>query len=404
MTVIRPNSVSGITSLTALGNSIDFYNASGSGIEFNNVNLNNTSGVSTFNSIDVTSIVGVSTIGVTTAYVTNINDGPIAGTRNRVINGGMQIWQRGTSNFTTLNSFAYAADRFFMFSGVSMNATSAQVTGIGLTEFQYAMRAQRNSGNSATSALLIGQTIESSNCFDLAGKQVTLSFWARAGSNYSASSNALLVSLVTGTGTDQGTLSFINSGWTGQSTTIMGTATLTTSWQRFSFSIFVPVGTNEIAFYFYEAPTGTAGTNDYFDITGVQLEEGPIATPFERRSYGQEFALCCRYYEIIETGGNTPLRFGNDGMCISSTVALFQVGGFYPKRSTPVATLSAGNTFAVVNSAGNLIQGTASNVINYGFHNASVTVTVASGLTAGNSAQLYAAAGQTGRIQLSSEL
>lgn len=60
MTVIRPNSIAGITSLTALGNSIDFYNASGAGIQFNNVNLNNTSGLSTFNNINAT---GVSTLG-----------------------------------------------------------------------------------------------------------------------------------------------------------------------------------------------------------------------------------------------------------------------------------------------------------------------------------------------------
>lgn len=54
MTVIRPNSIAGITSLTALGTAIDFYNVNGTGIAFNNVNLNNTSGISTFSSINFT--------------------------------------------------------------------------------------------------------------------------------------------------------------------------------------------------------------------------------------------------------------------------------------------------------------------------------------------------------------
>ena len=72
MTVIRPNSISGITSLTALGSGIDFYNVNGVGIEFNNVNFNNTSGVSTFADIRVGSAVtlssgGVSVTGVVTA-------------------------------------------------------------------------------------------------------------------------------------------------------------------------------------------------------------------------------------------------------------------------------------------------------------------------------------------------
>jgi hypothetical protein len=72
MTVIRPNSISGITSLTALGSGIDFYNVNGVGIQFNNVNFNNTSGVSTFANIRVGSAVtlssgGVSVTGVVTA-------------------------------------------------------------------------------------------------------------------------------------------------------------------------------------------------------------------------------------------------------------------------------------------------------------------------------------------------
>ena len=217
--------------------------------------------------------------------------------RNRIINGNMQVWQRGTSGFTAVNTSIYAADRFFMFAGVGTNSTASQATSIGLSGFQYAMRAQRNSGNTGTASLVIGQTIETVNCYDLAGKTITVSFWARAGANFSPTGNALTAYLVTGTGTDQGTTAFINSTWTGQAQATMGTATLTTSWQQFIYSVAVPSGTNEIAWYVNCAPTGTAGANDYYDVTGVQLEVGTKATPYEMQIYSDQLAQCQRYYE-----------------------------------------------------------------------------------------------------------
>ena len=73
MTVIRPNSIAGITSLTALGSSIDFYNASGAGIQFNNVNLNNTSGLSTFSNINATGVVTATQFYGSGENLTNLN-------------------------------------------------------------------------------------------------------------------------------------------------------------------------------------------------------------------------------------------------------------------------------------------------------------------------------------------
>jgi hypothetical protein len=53
---------------------------------------------------------------------------------------------------------------------------------------------------------------------------------------------------------------------------------------------------------------GTNGATFY--ITGVQLEPGTVATPFERRSYGQELALCERYYEFVAAGNRTQANSG----------------------------------------------------------------------------------------------
>jgi hypothetical protein len=54
-------------------------------------------------------------------------------------------------------------------------------------------------------------------------------------------------------------------------------------------------------------PTGTAGGFDYFDITGVQLEKGTVATPFEVRPFATELALCQRYYHRTCNTGTVPL-------------------------------------------------------------------------------------------------
>lgn len=355
--------------------------------------------------IDATSIVGVSTIGVTTAYVTSINDGSI-GLKNRIINPSMEIDQRFagvTTNFTTSN--AYCVDRWAISAGaaVSGTLTAQRVATSAPGGPRYALRMARTSGT-FSSYLIALQTIETANCYDLAGRQVTVSFKARGGSSYNGATVNSWVR--TGTAADEGNAGATAGTWTGWAQASGSlSANVTTSFQTFSYTVTLGSSVQEIALGIYTGNfTGTGSANDYLDITDVQLEVGPVASTFERRSYSQEFALCARYYESIDGSGSVPLKFGNDGMCISSTVALFQVGGFYPKRVVPVATLSSPGTFAVVNSTAGLIVATNASIINYGAHNASMTLTVASGLTAGNATQLYSVSGQTPKIQLSSEL
>ena len=214
----------------------------------------------------------------------------IAG-KNFVINGGMDIWQRGTS-FSTSSGNIYTADRFCFTSGGNA-ATVSQVTS-GLTGFQYAHRVQRNSGTSGTAGMYLAESLETKNSIPMAGQTVTWSFWARAGANYSQSGSTLYVQLVTGTGTDQNVL----VSYTGQASPINTVVGITTSWQKFTFTTPIASTVTEIAPLWAQIPTGTAGANDYFDITGVQLEIAPQATPFSRAggSIGGELALCQRYY------------------------------------------------------------------------------------------------------------
>ena len=219
----------------------------------------------------------------------------IAG-KNLVINGGMDIWQRGTSFANLYNT--YTADRWQNYSGVT-GITLSQVAS-GLTGFSYALRSQRNSGGTSTGTMYVGQSLESVNSIPFAGKTATFSFYARCGSNFSPTGSQITATLQYGTGTDNN----IYSGFTGGTAIVTAATTLTTSWQRFTYTATFASTSTQIGFYFSSVPTGTAGANDYFDITGVQLEIAPQATPFSRAggSIGGELALCQRYYWQVGAG------------------------------------------------------------------------------------------------------
>lgn len=247
---------------------------------------------------------------------------PIAGGRNKVINGGMSVWQRGTSvslSASTTIANSYTVDRFQMPTNASQACTvSRQSTSdsTNLPNIQYCARIQRNSGQTGTGNLNPSTSLESVNSISLAGKKVILSFYARAGANYSATSNALGVTVASGTGTDQN----IQNGFTGQSTFASGTATLTTSWQRFTYSGTVSNSATQVGMFFTFTPTGTAGASDYFEITGIQLEEGAVATPFEFEDAQVTLAKCQRYYQKSYSVDVAPATNGSQpGIVVGGT-------------------------------------------------------------------------------------
>jgi len=214
---------------------------------------------------------------------------------NPVLNSAMQIWQRGTSIAGTTTSFS--ADRWQSYRGVAGSTFSRQSTNdtTNLPFIQNCARVQRDAGNTSTTPIAFAQNFESVNSIPYAGKTVTLSLYARAGANFSQASNALPITLFSGTGTDQNTL----TGYAGQTSVIAGTATLTTTWQRFTFTGTFAANITEMAIYIGNyTPVGTAGAADYYEITGVQLDYGLVALPF-RTNAGTiqgELAACQRYY------------------------------------------------------------------------------------------------------------
>jgi hypothetical protein len=221
---------------------------------------------------------------------------------NPVINGGMDVWQRGTSISVAASTNAYVADRWQTGCGANQAATiSRQLVSdsTNLPNIQYGMRVQRNSGQTGTGFWGTVQSLETVNSIPFAGKAVTLSFYAKRGADYSANSNNLSVYLITGTGTDQNRLS---GAYTGDVTTINANVVLTTSYQRFVITGTLPTNMTEMAVYVGVTPTGTAGANDWYEITGVQVDLGTYTAstaPSFRRSQGTiqgELAACQRYY------------------------------------------------------------------------------------------------------------
>jgi hypothetical protein len=256
---------------------------------------------------------------------------------NPILNSAMQVAQRGTSiSVAASSSYTYTLDRWCTTTSANQAVTiSQQATGdtTNLPAIQYCLRYQRNSGQTGTAGIYLFSSFESVNSIPFAGKQVTFSFYARAGANYSAASSAFNYSLQGGTGTDQQFFAM-----SGATTIITGNATLTTTWQRFTATGTVGSTVKQLAPYFVFTPTGTAGTNDYYEVTGVQIDIGSVALPFRTyaATYQGELAACQRYYFRKNTSGVNQARMGL-GFATSTTRAQMQVIMPVQMRVTPTS-------------------------------------------------------------------
>lgn len=257
---------------------------------------------------------------------------PVTSFKNKVINGGFDIWQRGTS-FTTSN--AYTADRWVIVgaSGQTVSASqqsftpgTAPVSGYEGTYF-----ARLGWSGSPSGTYWFTQRVEDVRTF--AGQTVTLSFWAKSTSTTSALTPAIEQNFGTG----------------GSSvvTTTGSAITITSSWQRFTQTFSVPsvsgktIGTSS---YLEVRPFfgSTAITGNSIDIWGVQIEKGSIATEYEQRFIGDELRLCQRYYQIIVSGDN---KIFGMGWNYTSTEADMPVTFVTEMRTAPTASVVSGTNY-----------------------------------------------------------
>jgi hypothetical protein len=331
----------------------------------------------------------------------------LQGFRNRIINGDMRIDQRNAGAAVTITN-AYTLDRWYIREGGTgaINIQQSTTSANGFTNSLVVTVTTTNSTPAAEDRTIISQRIEGYNVADLNwgnanAKSITVSFYVRA-SVTGTFGGAVLNSAANRSYVFDYTISVADT-WEYKTVTIPGDTTGTWEkgngigvWLVFSCSsgstyTATPNSWGSGQFY---APTGqtnlmaTNGATWY--ITGVQLEVGSVATPFERRDYGRELAMCYRYFYKYEntTGGATPLSLWQ---AYSATGAFGPILTFpVVMRATPTATTSG--TFFVYNaSAGSTLNVTTFNVDKMTqFSAGSNGNTIASGLVAGNATVLYA--------------
>jgi len=250
------------------------------------------------------------------------DDGALSN-RNLIIKGAMQVAQRGTGPFTNASGGYQTVDRFQLSGTMGGSFTLEQATdapsGSG---FQKSFKALAPTGFSSPSASASAKLITSLEGQDLQqllkgtadAVPVTVSFWVKAvvtgtyilevydednnrtiSTAYSISaSNTWEKKTITISGDTSGALgndngkSFSLVWWIGAGSNFTS-GTLNTSWNA---TVTANRAVGQV--------NAVASNNDAFYITGVQLEVGDTATPFEHRSFGEELALCHRYYQQID--------------------------------------------------------------------------------------------------------
>jgi len=306
------------------------------------------------------------TDGTCTANITNKPN------RNLIINGAMNVAQRGTSSTT---SGYGSVDRFrVQHSGTDEAPTQAQVdVASGTTPYTLGFRKalRITNGNQTYGAgtsdkikyehYLEAQDIANSGWnYTSASSFITLSYWIKS----SVAQNFYGV-VRTRQGTSYSyayeTGSLSANTWTKVTKTFPGNANLqfdNDTAKNFQTDIYAFLGTddtgsktlNEWSAYdsSNQTPNNTSTwytTNDAtLEITGVQLEVGSVATDFEHRSYADEFQKCLRYYEQMSSYGQTSAYFAvgyNESGTQCNHALLYKTY----KRATPTITTNGDANF-----------------------------------------------------------
>jgi hypothetical protein len=223
----------------------------------------------------------VPTLNADEVITSSINGGPLAGLRNRIINGDFRLDQRyaGLPLVQIAGGAAYTVDRWWGYcTGANVTGQRITVAGTQTDPFRYQF-----TGAASVTGIGFSQRIEAQNCRDLAGKTVTLS------ANFSNS----LLTTVNWVASYANTTDTFGSIVVPTKTQIAsGSFTVNSTYSRYSTQISIPVEATTGIEIIFSVGAQTSGT---WVIGQVQLEEGSVATPFEQRSLTLEELLCLRY-------------------------------------------------------------------------------------------------------------
>ena len=257
--------------------------------------------------------------------------------KNRIINGDMGVWQRGTS-FAAIGTATYTADRWqSTIGGSSLSLTATQSTSVPSTDFAYSLQYQQIS-SSATSVTEYAarQRFELVNVRDLAGKTITVSFWYR--SNITGTHGVRIIPIGTTGGVDTSISITVNSANTWEYKTVTTTAlSALTSWGATAdngLALILDIGlrVNGVG-------QTTIAANTYFQLTGAQLEIGSAATSFDYLPYTTELQLCQRYTIVSDT------TIFSGGIADSTTTIWGTTTYPVQMRAAPSSVTGSGGTF-----------------------------------------------------------
>lgn len=371
--------------------------------------------------VEAPSVAGTHTLTLPKATGNIATDTTVGlGTKNLIINGDMRIHQRGGTITAASATVYYGLDRFWGYAGTGQ--FSMEQSTDAPDNFLNSMKVTVTTVDSSMAAgdrYMLSQPIEGLNVTNLdfgssTAKTVTLSFWVK--SSITGTFGAVLINgNATKTYIKEYTINTANT-WEKKTITIAGDTSGTWTYTN---ALWGSVRFCLAAGSTYHGTDSTWNAGNYistsnqtnlmatsgatFYITGVQLEVGENATPFENRMYSQELAMCQRYFYIID--GNVPSPSNTAigaGFNISTTSGRIAIHNPVEMRSTP--TFSYTGTIYLLNSVGN---GIAITSISAAFANkvtAMLNFIVASGMVAGNGTMAITNNGAGQTFQASAEL
>jgi len=271
--------------------------------------------------------------------------------RNLIINGAMQVAQRGTSSTSVSTAGYYTMDRFSWYQQGSTTWNLSQST-VSPDGFAYSYKIEVNNAvasPSSTDYAIFSQVFEGQDLQHLDwgtanAKSVTLSFWVRSsitGKFYveldqSGRWNSVSYTINAADTWEYKTITFTGDTSTGPDND--NSAELYVYFWLLSGSTYAGGTTTENVWHSTNNADRVAGitnlaasTGDVVYLTGVQLEVGDTATPFEHRSYGEELARCQRYYETgaIAFDGNQSVIYGSYSVTKRAAPVLTRTGNTY---------------------------------------------------------------------------
>ena len=249
-----------------------------------------------------------------------------AGRRNLIINGDCNISQRG--DFTTASSASdetYYLDRFEQNLG-TVTANKQHITSNQPSALSNTKSWKLTATSTANGFMGTRQTIEDYKLFN--GREFTVSAWVKT------NHPSVRFYLFNGSNTDQGKNTAIADGeWHYLQETFTFDATGGT---KFSVEVII----------LSAAGSNTSITSgDYVEFTGLQVELGKVATPFEHRSYGEELALCQRFFCKTYSDGTAIGTATGTGAIMSAaygTITYASAGTWHfpvEMRAAPTVTL-----------------------------------------------------------------